>query len=315
MAITSVGAGATSYNGAAYPQHGGGANSRFIPEIYSGKMLVKFYAATLFGEIANTDYEGEITKQGDKVYIRTTPDVTIRDYVKGQKLEIETPNSNAVDLTIDYAKYWNFLIDDIDAMQADVNLSENWTNDAGTQLKIVIDRQILAGMRTSATAQTGNTGATGFGATGANARQVTKADVLDLIVDAMTALDERNVPEENRYVVLPPWAIGMIKKSDLKDASLAGDGTSILRNGRVGMIDRATIYSSNLLPAGVAGGLAAGETGFYFGQRHALTFASQLIKTELMKSESTFGHLYRGLQVYGWDVLKPECLGYGVIKK
>jgi hypothetical protein len=30
--------------------------------------------------------------------------------------------------------------------------------------------------------------------------------------------------------------IGTIKKSDLKDASLTGDGVSVLRNGRVGMI-------------------------------------------------------------------------------
>jgi len=30
-------------------------SSKFIPEIWSGKILVKFYSATVFGDIANTD--------------------------------------------------------------------------------------------------------------------------------------------------------------------------------------------------------------------------------------------------------------------
>ncbi len=32
----------------------------FIPTLWSGKLLEKFYAATVLGAIANTDYEGEI---------------------------------------------------------------------------------------------------------------------------------------------------------------------------------------------------------------------------------------------------------------
>lgn len=28
------------------------------PEVWSGKTLVKFYTATIFGDISNTDYEG-----------------------------------------------------------------------------------------------------------------------------------------------------------------------------------------------------------------------------------------------------------------
>lgn len=30
----------------------------YIPEIWSGKLLEKFYKATVFAQIANTDYEG-----------------------------------------------------------------------------------------------------------------------------------------------------------------------------------------------------------------------------------------------------------------
>ena len=52
----------------------------FIPELWSGKMLEKFYSATVLAAISNTDYEGEISEKGDKVIIRQTPTITIRDY-------------------------------------------------------------------------------------------------------------------------------------------------------------------------------------------------------------------------------------------
>jgi hypothetical protein len=40
----------------------------------------------------------------------------------------------------------------------------------------------------------------------------------------------------------------MIKQSELRQAYLSGDSVSMLRNGRLGMVDRFTIYISNLLP-------------------------------------------------------------------
>ncbi len=47
----------------------------------------------------------EIKDQGDKIYIRTVPTLTINDYQKGQKLVYERPESDAIEMTIDYGKY------------------------------------------------------------------------------------------------------------------------------------------------------------------------------------------------------------------
>ncbi len=293
-----------------YPQHSG----TMIPEVWSGKLLVKFYDATVFGDIANTDYEGEIKNQGDTVHIRTTPTLTIRDHVKGQKLNYETPTPALVDLLIDKGKYWAFISDDVDKKQSDYNYMEDWTRDASEQMKITIDTGILGDIYSDAHAS--NKGATAgvksasfnLGVTGTPI-QLTKANVIDYIADMGAVLDEQSVPENGRYVVLPPWACNLIKKSDLKDASLAGDGTSIMRNGRVGMIDRFTLYMSNLLTTTVDG--ANTVTNMIFGQKTALTFASQLIESEgPMRSPDFFGDLYRGLQVYGYKVIKPEALGH-----
>ena len=284
--------------------------------VWSSKLLVKFYEATVVAAIANTDYEGEISSMGDKVIIRTTPTITINDYSKGQTLNTQRPEPETTDLTIDKGKYWQFVVDDVDKFQSDYNFIDDWSADASQQLKITIDTQVLGDIYADAHAD--NAGATAgaisgdinLGTTG-SPFSLDKTNVLDYIVDCGTILDEQNVPEEDRWMILPVWACGHIKKSDLKDASLSGDGTSMLRNGRLGMIDRFTIYRSNLLAT--AG--SPQYTNIMFGHKSALTFASQMLNSETLRAESTFGTLVRGLQVYGYNVLKTEALGHGVITK
>lgn len=304
MAVT-VG---TPYLGAsASPAYSGApAGGVFVPEIWSGKLIEKFYSATVLAAIANTDYEGEISNKGDKVKIRTKPTITIRDYTIDQSLVVERPSASTVELTIDFAKYFNEVLDDVMELQSDMNLLSMWADDASEQLKIVIDTGVLALIDAGVAAA--NKGATAgrisgninLGATAAPV-SLTALNILDAIVDLGTALDEQNIPETGRWLVLPAWAAGLVKKSDLRNASISGDGVSLMRNGRLGMIDRFTIFASNLLPTAVEG--TANATRIFAGHPHGLTFASQISKVETLRSESTFGTLLRGLQVYGAKVL------------
>jgi len=288
----------------------------YIPEIWSGKTLLKFYKTTVFADISNTDYEGEIKTQGDKVKIRTVPDIVISDYVIGDKLTYDRPKGTVVELLIDKGKKWSFSVEDVEQLQADIPYVEKWTDDASQQLAISIDTSILADVYSDAHASnkglTAGLGSSGYsmGVTG-TPLLVDKDNILDTIVDMGSILDEQSVPSTERWVVLPPLVCGMIKKSDLKDASLAGDGTSIMRNGRLGMIDRFMIYASNSIATTVTGT----EHNVIAGHPSAITFASQLIKNETLKNPDDFGDLVRGLQVYGYEVLKTEALVHAVLKK
>jgi P22 coat protein - gene protein 5. len=287
-------------------------SGNFIPAIWSGKLQTKFYKATVLGEITNNDWEGEIKSQGDIVHIRTVPTITVRDYTKGQTLVHERPSSDPISLNIDKGKYFDFVIDDVDKAQADVNMMNMFSDDASEQMKIVIDAQVLGSV--IADPDSANMGATA-GAISANVNLgvtgtpvgVTKVNVLDFIVDAGQVLDEQNVPEAGRWLVIPPWMAAQIKKSDLKDASLTGDGASVLRNGRLGMIDRFTLYVSNNLTSAVDGSVRA--FSMPFGTRDAICFASQMTKVETLRAESTFGDIVRGLNVYGFEVTNPKALG------
>lgn len=284
----------------------------FIPEIWSGKLIENFYDSTVLSAITNTDYEGEIRNYGDTVNIRTTPELTIRDYSKGMTLTVENPDKAKLQLIIDKGEYFAAVEDDVDKIQADINLMDTWSKDASERMKIKIDTRVLAAM--PAGVATANKGATA-GRISANINlgvtatpvAITKTNVLEYLVDLGTVLDEANCPESNRWVVIPAKMAGMIKKSDLKDASLAGDTSSILRNGRLGMIDRFNVYMSHNLS------VSAGKFSLLAGHKMGTTFASQMTNMETIRSETTFGNIVRGLQVYGYKVVKPEALALGVI--
>lgn len=321
-----------TYPVAAAPYLGGSIPSpayagTFIPQIWSGKLIEKFYDATVLAAIANTDYEGEIKNQGDTVKIRTKPSINISDYEAGQTLAIQRPSSNIVELLINKGKYFNTILDDVMEVQADLNQLSMWADDASQQMKIKIDSDVLDGLGAAITTADTNNWNSGnlagrisqsivLGEAGTPCMLVKSGgddsatyDVLDYIVNMGTVLDEQNIPETGRWMIIPAWMAGMIKKSELKDASISGDGTSILRNGRLGMIDRFTLYSSNLLPS------AGGETEVFAGHSHGLTFASQLTNVETLRAESSFGTLLRGLQVFGWNVVDYRSLVVGVVSK
>jgi hypothetical protein len=290
----------------------------FIPEIWSGKLIENFYDATVLAAISNTDYEGEIRNMGDTVNIRTQPNITIRDYVKGQNLVVENPDKPKLQLVIDKGEYFSVVEDDVDKVQTDVNLMDMWSKDASEQMKIKIDQRVLTdmlpdiGVKNRGATAGAKSGAFNLGTAGAPLT-ITKdgasstTSIVDLIVDMGTVLDEANSPESDRFLIIPARAAGLIKKSELKDASLTGDSTTPLRNGRLGMIDRFTIYVSHNL------NVTSGNTSLIAGHKMGFTFASQMTEMETLRAQSTFGNIIRGLQVYGYQVVKPEALSSAVV--
>ncbi len=294
----------------------------FIPEIWSGKLVEKFYASTVLAAISNTDYEGEIRNKGDRVKIRTKPTVTIHNYEADALLGLDRPTGGTVELYIGNGKYFSLILDDVMEIQSDLNVLSMWSDDAAQQLKIAVDFDVLDGIygqmavANQGTAAGVITGSLNLGAQGSPVAVVGRnpgtgqVELLDLLMRMGQALDEQNIPEVGRWVVMPAWAGRMIKQSELRQAYLSGDSVSMLRNGRLGMVDRFTLYISNLLPNNSTDSthFDTGEWPIYAGHAHGLTFASQISKVETLRSELTFGQILRGLQVYGYQVVDGKAL-------
>lgn len=143
-------------------------------------------------------------------------------------------------------------------------------------------------------------------------------------------LNELSVPKEGRWVVVDPVFCEFLldENSKLVNADYnTGQGEG-LNNGRVmaGKIRGFRLYESNNLPYLGTGPSTIASTstrdssnlGFIVaGHDSAVATASQINKTETLRSQNTFADIVRGLHLYGRKILRPEAIiraGYNVNK-
>lgn len=303
----------------------------FIPAVWSAKLNAKFYKASIYGEIANTDWQGELASMGDKVYINTAPTISVSPYSAGTNLSYQVPTPEMQELVIDKGFYFAFQINDVLEYQAKPNLMDMFATDAAEQMRIKIDSTVIYNTFTNAAATNkGLTAGVQSGAfnLGTDAAPVvlTKDNVVQKVLELASVLDEQNVPESDRYLVIDPATRALLFQSDLAKAYATGDSASPVRNGKIGKIDRFDVYVSNNLPKGAAGtatpwvsgdgsenaiattGTVAKRKAIIAGQKTALTFASQVTKMETVRNPNDFGDFIRSLNVFGYKCVKPESL-------
>lgn len=284
----------------------------YIPEIWSGKLLVAFMATSVFPFITTNEYEEEITKHGDTVNIGTVPDLEVRPYKIGEDLQYDDPVPEKIQLVVDKGYYYGVNIDKVEEKQSKAKYVDKWAENGSYQLKKNVDTQIFSTVYADVAAENAGdlagkeSASVNLGKTGAPV-ELTKDNIVEKICECGQVLDEQEVPQEGRYFILPAWAATRIKASELKDASVSGDGTSIARNGRLGIIDRFTLYQSNHV-ASVTDGT---DKAFHmlFGHKDALAFASQLVENEIIPNPKRFGKLLRGLQVFGFKTVRDYAMG------
>lgn len=309
----------------------------FIPTLWSKKLLVKLYQNLMLTEIVNTDHEGELKNQGDTVRIRSVPDVTIRPYEMGMNLQYEVPTPVYLDMQIDQGFYFGVKVSDIHEYQSDMNLMDMFTTEAAKQLKIKIENEVFFNSFVTQGPDAANEGgaageisaAYNLGTDTTPIDQSTAANVLNGILRMSSVLDEQNVPEDGRWLIMSPYDRHLLMQSNIAQAYFTGDSASTIRTGKIGMLDRFTVYVSNLLPRADAGkawvsGLDApadaGSVGsakkrrmMVAGTKHAISFAAQIEKTEPMRDPTDFGDIVRGLTIYGRKVVKPETLVTAIV--
>ena len=283
------------------------AIGNFIPELWSAAIQLPFEKALVFGQpsVVNRNYEGEIKQQGDTVNITTLSDPTIRAYDKTTDITVEDLSDGTLQLLIDQGDYFAFRVNDVDKVQAAGDFEGPATQRAGYGLKDKVDKYIaslanlaagsggpIAGNRLGNVSVVNGTG-TGKPGTG----QTTAWNVL---VDLNEKLNKQSVPTDGRYVIVSPEFYSALLH-DPRFTRVDASGTSEgLRNGIVGRAlgfdvlmsnNTVTSASRNLIVAGIP---------------DALTFASQIVETEALRSETRFADIVRGLHVYGAKILRPE---------
>lgn len=262
----------------------------FKPEIWSRELLFSLKKDLVGMDLVNTNYQGDITQEGDIVKIISPSAITTGTYT-GADISFETVTSSTQDLNIDQADYIAFTIDDVDQAQANVNLMTAYMEEANFAIADDADSFIF-GLYTGA--DSSNV---------ISSSAITSSNIYDKIAEAKKLLSLNNVPGTGRWIVLSPREIELLEKSDdFTSASDLGDQTK--RTGFAGRIAGFEVFESNNVV----------ETGgnvrhLPFGHRMAITFANQIVSMEAGRHEKKFADFVKGLHVYGGKVVRATALG------
>ncbi len=299
----------------------GQTNSFFLPSIYSRKVLNFFRKSSVVEAITNTDYAGEISAYGDSVKIIKEPVISVSDYTRNSDTTETRLTDQEINLVVDSAKAFKFIVDDIESNMSHVNFKEVATSSAAYALRDSYDAAVIANMFSGVSTSSPDhvLGADAAAATqtmgqhqgGSNSIDLTGsdgtgADPLDVMAFMAKLLDEQNVPEEGRWFVAPPSWYEQLSQSGSKLMSVdfnAGQGS--IRNGLVssGKLRGFDMYKSNNI---AAASTASGKV--LAGHISSTATAQTIISTETLRDPTSFGDIVRGLHVYGSKVLRPEAL-------
>jgi len=275
--------------------------NNFIPTAWAAKMLLNLNDAHVYAQGYNRDYEGEIRQAGDAVKINSVGRVAVQAYTKNGSLTgPETLDDAQQVLLIDQAQAVNFEIDDIDKRQQMPKVMGEAMREAGWALADTADAYLAARLEEGVATANRLTAATAVG-TGP-----TDDDAYELLVDLDVRLTINNVPRDGtqRWVVVPPWFEGVLRK-DIRFVSF-GTNTNRenLRGRPVGEAAGFTVYISNNVPlSGSAYTIISGYTG-------AATFAEQIPPSsfEAYRPEASFSDAVKALHLYGQKITRPYAL-------
>lgn len=274
------------------------AINNFIPTIWSARLLQNLQKTLVYGQagVINRDYEGQIKAYGDTVKINNIGRISVGDYTKNQNMPSpETLTDETRTLVIDQAKFFNFQIDDVDKIQQNPKLMDEAMREAAYALRNAAD-QFIASHYVDAYHQIGND---------ATPVTPTKNDAYEYLVDLSVKLDEADVPEQGRFVIVPPWYEGLMLKDDrfVKTGSMPAEER--LMNGVIGKAAGFIVLKSNNVPK-VTG--ANENYKIIAGHSIAWSFAEQVNQVEAYRPEKRFADAVKGLHLYGARVTKPEAL-------
>jgi len=268
----------------------------------------------------------ELKMGGDLAIMYRPPRGQLRKYTKNQTLDVSHMNTETVMFKVDKAWYWNLKLDYVDEKQIPEigKWIKEFQDDSLEQLASEIDHDVMVDMVHGAhacnkgAAAGARTHTFNLGKIGAPL-ELTAAgsiNVLTLMAQLDAVLSEQNAPAKGRFVVWPTIAKPLFQANTiLANACASGLPRSLLLGGALPEVMGASHYFSANIPT--FKDPLTGEVTYpiIMGLKSATGYVNQLTKTEVISQDSRhFGKYWRGLQLAGWGVLRPEYLAVAYVK-
>ena len=302
------------------------AAGTFIPEIWSDEVIAAYQKnlkmAPLVKRLAMTG------KKGDVIHVPKPVRGAASAKAEAVAVTIQANLESELTITVDRHFEYSRLIEDIVEVQALSSLRQFYTEDAGYQLALKVDTDLINaatgfgdGTRTQSPANTGAdwvnsnsyyvNAASGLAAYAADT--VTSGDnFTDLALrEAIKLMDDADVPMDGRVLVIPPAARKSIMGIDRYVSSDFVGGRGV-ESGLIGNLYGVDVYVSSNAPVIEAAAQNSASTvdtrGCLFFHKDALVMAEQMaVRSQTQYKQEYLSTLYTADTLYGVETYRPEA--------
>lgn len=265
----------------------------------------------------------EIKAFGDKVRISLPNAENVTVAITANTTDVcpvpDKVNPTQKTLEINNIATFSLKFSDVDQVQSQYNLLDGYSAIAMQKLGDLKDKQVMVALIKAVTKADNMIG------TAAAPQTVTKDDIYDYLVDARVALTNAGALNGNGFYsfkgnqeemeflapvyTCTPKIFGlMLKSTQLTHPTANAD--QVIERGQKSMmagfeIDQDTVLTT--ITATDVTDLAAGAQIGIAATKMAVTYANQYTKVEKLRDPDCFADIVRGLELYGFAVIHPEC--------
>lgn len=298
--------------------NGGSDKDALFLKVFSGEVLTAFEQQTIMMD----KHQVRTIANGKSAQFPVMGRTSAAYHTPGAEITGDSINHAEKVITINDLLLASTFIANLDEAKNHYDVRSVYSKEMGIALANQMDKHILQTIVQAATATT----ATVTGEADMVGKVITDADsdtnadsLIQSIFDAAQALDEKNVPEDNRYIVVKPAQYYLLANSSkAQNADFNNQGNGSTASGRVLDVAGMRVLKSNNLPTtdvtgtGVAAGGAGGRQAATAANTTALVFhpsAAGTVKLMDLATESDYD-----IRRQGTLMVAKYAVGHGVLR-
>jgi N4-gp56 family major capsid protein len=283
--------------------------NNFIPELWSDEVIGSYKSNLVLANlVTKMSHKG---KKGDTIHIPAPSRGSASEKAANSQVTLSAATNSVVNISINKHYEYSKLIEDIAEVQALASMRKFYTDDAGYALATQVDDDLFAlfeglqggtvggtGAAAWEKAVIGGDGTTDYTGNSTNASDITDAGIRKMIL----ALDNADVPMDNRSLILPPVAANdLLAINRFTEQQFIGSGDAI-KTGKIGQIYGVDVFVSSNCPA-----VGTDRVGGLF-HRDAIVFAEQVgVRTQTQYKQEYLGDLFTADTIYGTGELRNDA--------
>jgi N4-gp56 family major capsid protein len=263
----------------------------FIPELWSDEVIGAYKSNLVLANlVTKMSHKG---KKGDTIHIPKPNRGAASVKAANAQVTLSAATNTQVNISINKHYEYSKLIEDIAEVQALASMRKFYTDDAGFALATQVESDLF-GTMTGGSFVKGDGTAWTSGAGGS----ITDAGIRKMIL----ALDNADVPMNDRVIILPPVAASdMLGINRFTEQQFIGNGDAI-KTGKIGQIYGIDVFVTNSAPT-----VSSNREGLIF-HRDAAVLAEQVgVRTQTQYKQEYLGDLFTADTIYGVGELRSEA--------